>query len=116
MWMPVDACGCLWVRVDACECPTACSGWDYYSAFAWFTLRSLYDELESRGAEVPLGGIVQSYGGTSIQWWSSPSSILECGAPPGSACCSYGGMDSCLWYTQVRDPGTLRWLVVVVTR
>ncbi len=78
-----------------------CVNWDYYSAFAWFTLRSLYDDLESRGMAVPLGGIAQSYGGTSIQWWSSPESIQECHAPAGSSCCNFGGIDSCLWFTQV---------------
>jgi hypothetical protein len=39
--------------------------------------------------------------GTSIQWWSSPSALASCPATPGSACCSYGGNNSCLYNAQI---------------
>jgi len=75
-----------------------CSGWNYFSAACWFTLKPTFDLL---GGTVPLGGIAQTYGGTSIQWWSSAEALQKCNAPPGSACCGYGGTDSCLFDTQV---------------
>jgi len=79
-------------------------GWDYFSAACWFTLKSLADANAAAGAPVPLGGIVESYGGTSIQWWSSPAALAACpaaAANPGSACCNYGGNNSCLFNAQI---------------
>ena len=38
-------------------------GWDFFSAACWFTLKGIADANEARGAPVPLGGIVQCYGG-----------------------------------------------------
>jgi len=38
-------------------------GWDFFSAACWFTLKGLADANAARGAAVPLGGIVQCYGG-----------------------------------------------------
>lgn len=79
-------------------CP-GCSGWNYYSAMCWFSIRDVFVTL---GGDIPVGGIVQSYGGTSIQYWSGVDAINSCApAPPGSACCNYGGFDSCLWDAQV---------------
>jgi len=78
-----------------------CSGWNYFSAACWFTLKSSYDMLEANNDAVPLGGIAQTYGGTSIQWWSSSDAINSCNTPPGSACCNYGGQNSCLYNTQI---------------
>lgn len=80
---------------------TGCSGWNYFSAACWFTLKNTYDMLQSNNDAVPLGGIAQTYGGTSIQWWSSSEAIDSCDTPPGSACCNYGGSDSCLYNSQV---------------
>jgi sialate O-acetylesterase len=81
-------------------CP-GCQGWNYFSAACWFTIRSISDELSARGELVPLGAIAQTYGGTSIQWWSSAEAIGSCDTPPGSACCSYGGSNSCLYDSQI---------------
>jgi len=80
--------------------PDQKSEWDYFSAVCWFTLRHLFDELDGK---TPLGGIVQSYGGSSIQFWSSPEAIQTCGNvyQPGSSCCGYGGVDSCLYWSQI---------------
>jgi sialate O-acetylesterase len=55
-------------------------GWDYFSAACWFSLKGLADANAAAGAPVPLGGIVQSYGGTSIQWWSPPGALAQCAA------------------------------------
>lgn len=80
-------------------CLTAgCSGWNYFSAACWFTLKNTYDMLNGT---VPLGGVAQTYGGTSIQWWSSTEAIAACDTPAGSACCNYGGSNSCLYDTQI---------------
>ena len=38
-------------------------GWDFFSAACWFTLKGVADANAARGAAVPLGGIVQCYGG-----------------------------------------------------
>lgn len=38
-------------------------GWDFFSAACWFTLKGIADANAARGAAVPLGGIVQCYGG-----------------------------------------------------
>lgn len=38
-------------------------GWDFFSAACWFTLRGIADANAARGEPVPLGGIVQCYGG-----------------------------------------------------
>jgi len=78
-------------------------GWDYYSAACWFSLKGLADANAAAGAPVPLGGIVECYGGTSIQWWSSAAALAQCAAPenPGSACCNYGGNNSCLFNAQI---------------
>lgn len=77
--------------------------WDYYSAICWLMLRTLADLNAAVGAAEPLGGIVQCYGGTSIQWWSSASALAMCDLAhnPGSACCQYGGNASCLYDTQI---------------
>lgn len=78
-------------------------GWDYFSAACWFTLRGVADANEAAGQIIPLGGIVECYGGTSIQWWSSPAALAKCdlASNPGSSCCSYGGNSSCLFNAQV---------------
>lgn len=79
-------------------------GWDYYSAVGWFYLRDTFDRNMAAGEVVPLGGAVQCYGGTSIQWWSSKEALDSCPLSqtnPGSACCSYGGNASCLYNTQI---------------
>ena len=78
-------------------------GWDYLSAACWLTLRTLADRNAAAGAAEPLGGAVQCYGGTSIQWWSSSQALAQCDIAhnPGSACCSYGGNASCLYDTQI---------------
>lgn len=80
--------------------PDQTSEWDYYSAVCWFTLRHLFDELDGK---IPLGGVVQAFGGSSIQFWSSPEAIQVCGDvyQPGSSCCGYGGADSCLYHSQL---------------
>lgn len=80
--------------------PGQASEWDYYSAVCWFTLRHLFDEL---GGKTPLGGVVQAFGGSSIQFWSSPEAIQACGSvyQPGSSCCGYGGADSSLYWSQI---------------
>lgn len=57
--------------------PGQSSEWDYYSAVCWFTLRQLFDQLDGR---TPLGGVVQAFGGSSIQFWSSPEAIQACGS------------------------------------
>lgn len=78
--------------------------WDYFSAACWLSLKNLADKNEAAGAPVPLGGVVQCYGGTSIQWWSGPSALAACPASasnPGSACCGYGGNASCLYNAQI---------------
>lgn len=76
--------------------------WDFFSAAAWFTLKSTFLLNAARGeANVPLGGIVQCYGGTSIQLWSSPDAIAACPPAPASSCCGYGGNASCLYNAQV---------------
>lgn len=75
-----------------------CSGWNYLSAACWFTVRDTFDAL---GGSVPMGAIAQTYGGTSIQWWSPAEALAQCDAPPGSACCNYGGNSSCLYDSQI---------------
>lgn len=78
-------------------------GWDYFSAVCWFTLKGVADANKAAGQVIPLGGIVECYGGTSIQWWSSPQALAKCdlASNPGSACCNYGGNASCLFNAQV---------------
>lgn len=76
-------------------------GWDFFSAACWFTLKNIADQNAARGAAIPLGGIVQCYGGTSIQWWSSPAALASCPAANGSSCCNYGGNSSCLYNAQI---------------
>ena len=54
----------------------------YFSAVCWFTLKRVFDAVRaSTGEQVPLGGIDQSYGGTSIQYWMSPDAIKASQAP-----------------------------------
>eukprot|EP01034_Spumella_vulgaris_P034888 gene34888-43018_t len=76
------------------------NGWDYFSAVCWLSVRNVFDHLNGT---VPMGAIAQTYGGTSIQWWSSPEAIATCADvyAPGSACCDFGGFDSCLYYSQI---------------
>lgn len=80
-------------------------GWDYFSAVCWFYLRDTFLANQADEAEVvPLGGVVQCYGGTSIQWWSSAEALAQCplaASNPGSACCGYGGNSSCLYNSQI---------------
>lgn len=78
-------------------------GWDYFSAACWFTLKNTADANAAAGAPVPLGGIVECYGGTSVQWWSGPAALAACPVAenPGSACCNYGGNNSCLFNAQI---------------
>ena len=76
-------------------------GWDYFSAACWFSLKGVADANIAAGESVPLGGIVQSYGGTSIQYWSSTEALATCPPAPGSACCNYGGNASCLYNAQI---------------
>lgn len=78
-------------------------GWDYFSAACWFSLKSTADANAAAGAPVPLGGIVECYGGTSVQWWSGPTALAACPVAenPGSACCNYGGNNSCLFNAQI---------------
>lgn len=78
-------------------------GWDYFSAACWYTLKNVADRNAAAGAPVPLGGIVECYGGTSVQWWSGPQTTAACpiAANPGSACCNYGGNQSCLFNAQI---------------
>ena len=75
----------------------------------WFYLRDTFLANQAQGEVVPLGGVVQSYGGTSIQWWSSTEALAKCplaASNPGSACCGYGGSASCLYNSQIH-PYTL---------
>jgi len=84
-------------------------GWDYFSAVCWFYLRDTFLANQAVGDVVPLGGVVQCYGGTSIQWWSSAEALAQCPLAetnPGSACCGYGGNSSCLYNSQIH-PYTL---------
>ena len=70
----------------------------------WFALRDTFELNAARGEVVPLGGIVQCYGGTSVQWWSSADALAACplsASNPGSACCNYGGNASCLYNAQI---------------
>jgi hypothetical protein len=76
-------------------------GWDFFSAACWYTLKGVADANIAAGESVPLGGIVQCYGGTSIQWWASPEALATCPPAPGSACCNYGGNSSCLYNAQI---------------
>ena len=67
-------------------------------------MRDTFNLNAARGEVVPLGGIVQCYGGTSIQWWSSAEALAACplsATNPGSACCGYGGNASCLYNSQI---------------
>lgn len=50
-------------------------GKQYFSAVCWFALKDTSDRLKGK---VPLGGIVQSFGGTAIQQWSSPDALKAC--------------------------------------
>ena len=74
--------------------------WNYFSAVCWFTIRNIFDHLNGT---TPIGGVVQAYGGTSIQYWSSPDAIAQCADvyAPGTDCCNWGGYDSCLYYSQI---------------
>lgn len=80
-----------------------CGHWEYYSAVCWFAIRDIFIHL---GGKIPVGGIAQTYGGTSIQQWMSSTAMNISDAPPGSQCCGQpcatnpnGG--SCLWNAQV---------------
>lgn len=74
--------------------------WNYFSAVCWFSIRNVFDLLNGT---TPIGGVVQAYGGTSIQYWSSPDAIEQCSSvyAPGTDCCGWGGYDSCLYYSQI---------------
>ena len=80
-------------------------GWDFFSALCWFSLRDTMDANAAAGVvDLPLGGVVECYGGTSIQYWSSADAIAACplaATNPGTACCGYGGNNSCLFDAQV---------------
>lgn len=79
-------------------------GWDFFSALCWLSLRDTFDANVAAGDTVPLGGVVECYGGTSIQYWSSGDALAACplaATNPGSACCGYGGNNSCLFNAQV---------------
>ena len=79
-------------------------GWDFFSALCWFSLRDTFDANKAAGAIIPLGGVVECYGGTSIQYWSSADALAACplaATNPGTACCGYGGNNSCLYNAQV---------------
>jgi sialate O-acetylesterase len=75
----------------------------YFSAVCWFAARDLADLL---GGAVPVGGIDQSYGGTSIQFWMGARSIAASDAPVATQCCGQNGGASCLYNTQIH-PYTL---------
>ena len=75
----------------------------YVSAVCWFAVRDLADLL---GGRVPVGGIDQSYGGTSIQFWMPEASIKASDAPVATQCCGQNGGPSCLYNTQIH-PYTL---------
>jgi sialate O-acetylesterase len=47
--------------------------WTYFSATCWFFGRDLYDTYE-----VPLGLISDNWGGTCVEWWSSPDALKKC--------------------------------------
>lgn len=98
-----------WSVADTASIGGNGKGWDYFSAVCWFYLRDTFLANQAQGEEVPLGGVVQNYGGTSIQWWSSAEALSQCplaASNPGSACCNYGGNASCLYNSQIH-PYTL---------
>ena len=93
----------------------------YYSAVCWFAMKDTIDRL---GGKIPLGGVVQSFGGTAIQQWSSPVALKVCEGVRVSGvlfshtstvcsslslffcCLGYGcngfrGQDSCLYNSQI---------------
>jgi sialate O-acetylesterase len=72
----------------------------YVSAIAFLTARKLFHLLNQT---VPVGSVIQAYGGTSIQYWMSSDALsrVHGKAPPGSQCCGENGVDSCLWNTQI---------------
>lgn len=74
-----------------------------FSAVCWHTARNLADSL---GGTVPVGAIVQGYGGTSIQYWMSEDALRESNAPEATQCCGQNGGPSSLWNTQIH-PYTL---------
>eukprot|EP00037_Helgoeca_nana_P018815 m.181611 g.181611 ORF g.181611 m.181611 type:complete len:549 (-) comp24604_c0_seq1:120-1766(-) len=76
----------------------SCKGWDYFSAACWFAVRDLYIELDRK---VPVGGVSQNYGGTSIQYWMSQDALEASNAPVATQCCGQNGGPACLWNTQV---------------
>ena len=77
--------------------------WNFFSAVCWFAIRDVFDAL---GGKIPVGGIAQSYGGTSIQYWMSADAIAASNAPIATQCCGQNGPASCLWNTQIH-PYTL---------
>jgi sialate O-acetylesterase len=50
-----------------------CLGWAYLSATCWFWAKATYDTYG-----VPLGLISTNYGGTAVEWWSSPDALSKC--------------------------------------
>jgi hypothetical protein len=84
----------------------------FVSAVAFLTARHLFQQLnlpnDNDSVSIPIGAVVQSYGGTSIQYWMSKQALgkVQGGAPPGTQCCGENGPDSCLWNTQLH-PYTL---------
>eukprot|EP01079_Euglenida_sp_SAG-EU17-18_P007384 gene7384-1319_t len=88
-----------------------CHGWDYSSAVCWLAIRDLSDLL---GGQVPVGGISQNYGGTSIQYWMSGQATAASNAPEATQCCGQNGGASCLWNTQVAGGAYNRMLQTMV--
>lgn len=107
------ACNASTEASDFCRTPTlewsraspatvGLGNWSAFSALCWFTARDVYTALNGT---VPIGAVVASYAGTSIQQWSDASAVATCahlrpptpnqGIPcntPGNVSCLYNGM------------------------
>lgn len=53
--------------------------WSEFSAVCWLFGRDLQDSLKQlTGAVVPIGLVSTNWGGTPVQYWSSPDALAKC--------------------------------------
>ena len=50
----------------------------YFSALCYFFGRDIYRALNASGQPVPIGLLLDVYGGTTVEAWSSPTALAQC--------------------------------------
>ena len=103
-------CNASTEAADFCRAPTLAwsraapatvglGNWSAFSALCWFTARDTFAALNG---STPIGAVVASYAGTSIQYWSDASAVAACAhlrppTPNQGIPCTTAGNVSCLF-------------------